>query len=96
VAEQSKGRDASPSIDELLDALTELRELDRRRNAHAPGSPAHDRVSRDLEDRTRRLMDRFRDWKAHGHGVPAPQPAATFLHLARPDGATTIGGTRTG
>jgi len=35
------GRDANV-IEQLLRELDELRELDRRRNAHAPGSAAHD------------------------------------------------------
>jgi hypothetical protein len=48
-------------VDELLKELDELRELDRRRHAHAPGSPDHDAASDELDTRTRRLMDRFRD-----------------------------------
>ena len=42
--EQGKRRDGL-SIDELLEELAELRELDRRRSAHAPGSSDHDSVS---------------------------------------------------
>jgi hypothetical protein len=50
-------------IDELLRQLDELRELDRRRNVHAPGSAAHDAAELEVDLRTRRLMDRFRDLK---------------------------------
>ena len=80
------------SIYELLNDLTELRELDKRRNAHAPGSPAHDRATRELENRTSNLMDRFRDIQLFR---PRPAPA-TALHLARARRGTTIGATRTG
>lgn len=91
--EHGKGRDGT-SIDELLEELAELRELDRRRNAHAPGSSAHESVSREVESRTRRLMDRFRDLKTR-RAVYEPAPAA-LLHVARRDPPTTIGVTRTG
>ncbi len=50
-------------VDELLKELDELRELERRRHAHAPGSPDHERATTELETRTRRLMDRFRDMR---------------------------------
>ena len=97
--ESGEGRDAM-SIDGLLEELTELRELDPRRNTHAPGSQAHDRITRELEDRTRRLMDRFRDIKLvtpRTASEPAPHNRdATFLHVARPSRGTTIGSTRTG
>jgi hypothetical protein len=53
-------RDKRP-INELLKELNELRELDRRRHTHAPGSPDHVAVTTELDTRTRRLMDRFRD-----------------------------------
>jgi len=56
------GRDAIV-IEQLLRELDELRELDRRRNAHAPGSAAHDAASLEVDLRSRRLMDRFRDLK---------------------------------
>ena len=91
--EHGKSRDGM-SIDELLEELAELRELDRRRNAHAPGSSDHESVSRELESRTRRLMDRFRDITSRNVAT-APSPA-TLLHLARRDPRTTIGVTRTG
>jgi hypothetical protein len=54
------GRDA---IEELIRELDELRELDRLRNAHAPGSAAHDAATLEVDLRSRRLMDRFRDLK---------------------------------
>jgi hypothetical protein len=49
-------------IDQLLRELDELRELDRQRNAHAPGSAAHDAASLEVDLRSRRLMDQFRDF----------------------------------
>lgn len=58
--QESQGRDAS-SIDRLLRQLAELRELDRRRQAHAPGSAAHDAATLEVDLRSRRLMDAFRD-----------------------------------
>jgi len=57
---ESNGREPIV-IDELLRELGELRELDRRRNAHAPGSAAHDAATLEVDLRSRRLMDRFRD-----------------------------------
>jgi hypothetical protein len=59
---EQEGRETS-AIDELLKELAELRELDRRRQAHAPGSPAHDVASLEVDLRGRRLMDRFRDYE---------------------------------
>ena len=59
---EHKGRDAIV-IDQLLRELDELRELDLRRNAHAPGSAAHDAATLEVDLRSRRLMDRFRDLK---------------------------------
>jgi hypothetical protein len=59
---EREGRD-SIVIDELLRELEELRELDRRRNAHAPGSTAHDAAMLEVDLRSRRLMDRFRDFR---------------------------------
>ena len=62
---EREGRD-SIVIDELLRELEELRELDRRRNAHAPGSVAHDAAMLEVDLRSRRLMDRFRDFRERG------------------------------
>ena len=50
-------------IEVLLRELDELRKLDLRRNAHAPGSAAHDATTLEVDRRTRQLMDRFRDLK---------------------------------
>jgi hypothetical protein len=58
--QENEGRDAR-AIDDLLRELAELRELDRRRHAHAPGSAAHDAASVEVDLRSRRLFDRFRD-----------------------------------
>lgn len=85
MSDRGTGRDG-PSIDELLEELAELRELDRRRHAHAPGSPAHATATRELEQRTRRLMDRFRDLHAVTRDVVTHTSGtvpATFLHLAQ-------------
>ena len=57
---ENEGRDAH-AIDELLEELAELRELDRMRHAHAPGSAAYDAATLEVDLRSRRLMDRFRD-----------------------------------
>jgi len=57
---EQKSRDAIV-IEQLLQELAELRELDRRRNAHAPGSAAHEAATLEVDLRTRRVMDRFRD-----------------------------------
>jgi hypothetical protein len=51
------------AISELLDELAELRELDRLRQAHVPGSAAYDAATLEVDLRSRRLMDRFRDLK---------------------------------
>jgi hypothetical protein len=73
-----KGRDAI-AIDQLLHELAELRELDRLRNAHAPGSADHDAATLEVDLRSRRLMDRFRDLKEGRIGAGA---AATRRHIA--------------
>ena len=52
------GRD---TIEDLIRELDELKELDRLRNAHEPGSAAHDAATLEVDGRSRRLMDRFRD-----------------------------------
>jgi hypothetical protein len=57
-----RGR-AAIVIDRLLKELDELRELDRRRNALSPGSAAHDAATLEVDLRTSRVMDRFRDLK---------------------------------
>lgn len=60
--EKNEGRDAR-AISELLEELAELRELDRLRQAHVPGSAAYDAATLEVDLRSRRLMDRFRDLK---------------------------------
>jgi hypothetical protein len=59
---EHRGRDAA-AINELLKELAELRELDRRRQDHVPGSAAHDAAMLEVDLRGRRLMDRFRDFE---------------------------------
>jgi len=67
---EHKGREAIV-IEELLRELADLRELDRRRNAHAPGSAAHDAATLEVDLRTQRVMDRFRDLKERRLREPA-------------------------
>ena len=50
-------------ISDLLEELAELRELDRLRQAHVPGSAAYDAATLEVDLRSQRLMDRFRDLK---------------------------------
>jgi len=73
---EQTGRDAIV-IEELLRELDELRELDRRRNAHAPGSAAHDAATLEVDLRTRRLMDRFRDLQERRSGGESPPEAGS-------------------
>jgi hypothetical protein len=51
------------AIGDLLRELAELRELDRQRHTHAPGTAAHDAANLEVDLRSRRLFDRFRDLK---------------------------------
>jgi len=73
---EHKGREAIV-IEDLLRELADLRELDRRRNAHAPGSAAHDEVTLEVDRRTRRVMDRFRDLKDRRLREPARDEKVT-------------------
>jgi hypothetical protein len=75
---EHKGRDAIV-IEQLLRELDELRELDRRRNAHAPGSAARDAATLEVDLRSRRLMDRFRDFQERRARAARPG-----LNLTRP------------
>ena len=65
-------------IEQLLHELDELRELDRQRNAHAPGSAAHDAATLEVDLRSRRMMDRFRDLK---EGRTRAAAAAVRRHM---------------
>ncbi|HEV8516110.1 MAG TPA: hypothetical protein VGQ47_00560, partial [Candidatus Limnocylindrales bacterium] len=61
------GREA-PANEALLGELAELRELERRRRVEHP-APEVDQVADDeIDRRTRRLMDRFRDLAGHDPG----------------------------
>ena len=73
---EHKGREAIV-IEELLRELADLRELDRRRNAHAPGSAAHDAATLEVDLRTQRVMDRFRDLKERRLREPARDEKVT-------------------
>jgi hypothetical protein len=74
LTDKEQGRDAIV-IEQLLHELDELRELDRLRNAHAPGSAAHDAATLEVDLRSRRLMDRFRDLKKGRLGAAARRGA---------------------
>ena len=63
MANGKHGSGDSNAISELLEELAELRELDRLRQAHVPGSAAYDVATLEVDLRSRRLMDRFRDLK---------------------------------
>jgi len=76
---ESIDRDLVP-VDELLKELAELRELDRRRHAHAPGSPGRDAASTELDARSRRLMDRFRDGLATDRAPDRASGSVTGVH----------------
>ena len=60
---RKNGNRESNVISDLLEELAELRELDRRRQAHVPGSAAYDAATLEVDLRSGRLMDRFRDLK---------------------------------
>jgi hypothetical protein len=73
---RSKDDGDSKAVDELLNELAELRELDRNRQAHAPGSAAHAAANREVDRRSQELMDRFRDITNEATSRPyAPPPA---------------------
>ena len=64
--DEDGGADHGPaSIDTLLEELAELRELDERRHAHAPGSPAHEEATAAVDALSERVMDRARDLREH-------------------------------
>jgi hypothetical protein len=60
---RNNGSRDTDAISDLLEELAELRELDRLRQAHVPGSAAYDAATLEVDLRGRRLMDRFRDLK---------------------------------
>jgi hypothetical protein len=63
LANMTNGSGDTNAISELLEELAQLRELDRLRQAHVPGSAAYDAATLEVDLRSRRLMDRFRDLK---------------------------------
>jgi hypothetical protein len=63
LANRTNGSGDTNAISELLEELAQLRELDRLRQAHVPGSAAYDAATLEVDLRSRRLMDRFRDLK---------------------------------
>jgi hypothetical protein len=63
---KSERLDRDPvAVEELLRELAELRELDRRRQTHAPGSSSREAASLEVDARSRRVMDHFRDAMRH-------------------------------
>ena len=87
---EHKGRE-STFIEGLLRELADLRELDRRRNAHAPGSAAHDAATLEVDLRTRRVMDRFRDLKDRRLREPALDENVTRpMDVTGPDRGSTL------
>ena len=89
---KSGGSDRN-AISNLLEALAELRELDRRRRAHVPGSAAYDAATLEVDLRSRRLMDRFRDLKqrrdrrSEAQEVEGTRPLDARLSVARYGGS---------
>jgi hypothetical protein len=57
---EEEGRDPY-RVDELLRRLNELRELDRERQSHAPGSPAFEAASDEVTRRSGELMNDFHE-----------------------------------
>ena len=53
------GRDEL-AIDSLLEELAELKELDRRRETYAPGSPSWAAATSEIDERSRLLLEHFR------------------------------------
>jgi hypothetical protein len=61
---------------ELVAELAQLRDLDRLRNAHPPGTPEHDAESKAVEALSQRVMNHFRDdrWRQpRRDGTPDPK-----------------------
>jgi hypothetical protein len=85
----SDGRNARAGH-ELLEELAQLRELDRRRLALAPGSAAHDVATLEADLRGRLLMDRFRDLKnprdarSEARAMEAREPLDARWNVERP------------
>ncbi len=84
------------AIRELLAELDALRELDRRRQGHVPGTPAFEAASLEVDARANRVMDRFRDVglvgprsedgrRENGNGA-RPEPPESHANLQRSTG----------
>jgi hypothetical protein len=90
---RKNGSRVTNAISDLLEALAELRELDRRRRAHVPGSAAYDAATLEVDLRSRRLMDRFRDLKRRrdrrleAHAVEGTRPLDARLGVDRFEGS---------
>jgi hypothetical protein len=89
---QNDGRDKR-AIDDLIKELAELRELDQRRQTHVPGSAAHDAATLEVDLRSRRLMDQFRDLK-RGRDRPLEAAVEGTKPLDARQGVERYGGSR--
>ena len=94
--QENEDRDPQ-AIAELLKQLAELRELDRRRQAHAPGSAAHDRATLEVDLRSRRLMDAFRDLEGRqGRGREDQEAGGAVGRMGGPAGRSGEAAGRSG
>jgi len=91
---RKNGSRDSNAIGELLEELAELRELDRRRQAHVPGSAAYDAATLEVDLRSRRLMDRFRDLKRRRDRRLEDQAVERTMPLDARLGVERCGGSR--
>ena len=73
VATNERGGSDGNTAARLLKELAELRELDRRRQAQAPGSPDHEAATVEVDRRNNRLMDWFRDLATNIRGRTAEE-----------------------
>ena len=93
MANRTDGSGDTNAINDLLEELAQLRELDRLRQAHVPGSAAYDAATLEVDLRSRRLMDRFRDLKQRRdrrleeHAVEGTRPLDARLSVERYSGS---------
>ena len=93
MTDRKHGSGDASAISDLLEELAKLRELDRLRQAHVPGSAAYDAATLEVDLRSRRLMDRFRDLKRRrdrqleADAVGGTRPLDARLSLERSEGS---------
>ena len=73
MARRKDGRENDVAVLSLLSELAHLRELDRRRHAHKPGTAADAAAIAEVDAQNRRVMDRFRAISV----LPAPRRLGT-------------------